>query len=139
MPGHEPAGSATIDYYVVALDEDPFTGGASRGRPSAVLTAVRANTQPNQPLTSPRSRDGDDVVLTWPDALPVPALHRLDVIFYRVYRDGTLIGDRVARTGQESLTAYRDSGEAAGGHEYYVSAVDENFSESKPLGPVSLP
>ena len=79
-------------------------------------------------------------MLTWPDALPVlPPYTGSDVIFYRVYSDGTLIGDRVARTGQESLTAYRDSGEAAGGHEYYVTAVDENFSESKPLGPVSLP
>ena len=135
-----PPADPTIDYYVVALDENPFTGGPRLGSPSAVLTAVRANTQPNQPLTLTATQDGEDVVLTWPDALPVlPPYTGSDVIFYRVYRDGTLIGDREARTGQESLTAYRDSGEAAGGHEYYVTAVDENFSESKPLGPVALP
>jgi prepilin-type N-terminal cleavage/methylation domain-containing protein len=135
-----PPGDPTIDYYVVALDEDPFSGGSREGAPSATLTAVRANTQPNQPLTLTATQDDDSVVLTWPDALPVlPPYSGSNVIFYRVYRDGKLIGDRIARTGQESLTAYRDSGAAAGGHEYYVTAVDENFSESKPLGPVSLP
>ena len=61
------------------------------------------------------------------------------MIFYRVYRDGKLIDDRIARTGQESLTAYRDVDGALGTHTYYVSSVDENFSESDPLGPVSLP
>jgi prepilin-type N-terminal cleavage/methylation domain-containing protein len=135
-----PPADPTMDYYVVALDEDPFSGGSREGAPSATLTAVRANTQPNQPLTLTATQDDDSVVLTWPDALPVlPPYSGSDVIFYRVYRDGKLIGDRIARTGQESLTAYRDSGAAAGGHEYYVTAVDENFSESKPLGPVSLP
>jgi prepilin-type N-terminal cleavage/methylation domain-containing protein len=135
-----PPADPTIDYYVVALDEDPFGGGSREGSQSAVLTAFRANTQPNQPLVLTATQDGEDVVLTWPDALlALPPYTGSDVIFYRVYRDGTLIGDRIARTGQESLTAYRDSGAAAGGHEYYVSTVDENFSESKPLGPVSLP
>ena len=62
-----------------------------------------------------------------------------NVIFYRVYRDGTAIGDRIARTGQEALTYYHDPGAAAVSHKYYVTAVDENFSESAPLGPVSLP
>jgi hypothetical protein len=79
-------------------------------------------------------------VLTWPDApAAVPPYSGSDVSFYRVYRDGTLIGKRVARTGQESLTSYRDVGAASGSHTYYVSTVDENFSESQPLGPVSLP
>jgi prepilin-type N-terminal cleavage/methylation domain-containing protein len=135
-----PPAGATIDYYVVALDEDPFGGAPREGSPSATLTAVRANTQPDQPPSLTATQDGEDVVLTWPDApAVVPPYSGSNVIFYRVYRDGILIGDRVARTGQESLTAYRDSGAAAGGHTYYVSSVDENFSESKPLGPVSLP
>ena len=37
------------------------------------------------------------------------------------------------------MTTYRDSDAAAGGHQYYVTAVDENFSESAPLGPVAAP
>jgi prepilin-type N-terminal cleavage/methylation domain-containing protein len=135
-----PPAGATIDYYVVALDEDPFGAGAREGKPSDVLTAKRASTQPNQPASLTATQDGADVVLTWPDApAAAPAYSGSNVIFYRVYRDGTLIGDRVARTGQQSLTAYRDSDGATGSHTYYVSSVDENFSESAPLGPVSLP
>ena len=135
-----PPSGATIDYYVVALDEDPFGGSPREGAPSATLTAVRANTQPNQAPSLTATLDGEDVVLTWPDAPAVtPPYSGSDVSFYRVYRDGTLIGKRVARTGQESLTTYRDVGAASGNHTYYVSTVDENFSESKPLGPVSLP
>jgi prepilin-type N-terminal cleavage/methylation domain-containing protein len=135
-----PPADPTIEYYVVALDEDPFTGGQRKGDESARLTAFRASTQPNQPASLTATADGDDVVLTWPDAPPVlPPYTGSDVIFYRVYRDGTFIGDREIRTGQESLTAFRDSGAVGAGYEYYVSAVDENFSESKPLGPVSVP
>ena len=54
------------------------------------------------------------------------------MIFYRVYRDGTAIGKRIGRSGQDSMTSFRDVDAAAGGHEYYVAAVDENFSESAP-------
>jgi prepilin-type N-terminal cleavage/methylation domain-containing protein len=134
-----PSDPSTV-YLVRAIDEDPITGGPREGDPSIELTAVRANTQPNQPLTLTATRDGLDVVLNWPDALPVlPPYSGSDVIFYRVYRDGTLFDKRIARTGLESLTAYRDIGAAGGGHKYYVSSVDENFSESAPLGPVSLP
>ena len=135
-----PPAGPTIEYKVVALDEDPFVGGPREGAFSSVLTVVRANTQPNQPASLTATRDGEDVVLTWPDApAVVPPYLGSNVIFYRVYRDGKKIGDRVARTGQESLTSYRDSGAAAGSHTYYVTSVDENFSESAPLGPVSVP
>ena len=73
--------------------------------------------------------------LTTPAA--TPPYSGSDIIFYRVYRDGKAIGNRVARTGQDSLTSYRDIGALAGGHVYWVTAVDENFSESDPLGPVA--
>jgi prepilin-type N-terminal cleavage/methylation domain-containing protein len=135
-----PPAGPTIDYYVVAWDQDPSTGVPRQGAKSATLTATRANTKPNQPANLSAIQDDDSVVLTWaaaPDA--VPPYPGSPVIFYRVYRDGIAISDRIARTGQESLTSYRDSGAAAGNHTYYVTSVDENFSESAPLGPVALP
>ena len=118
----------------------PVHGRRSRGRPVGSADRGQANTQPNQPLTLTATQDGDDVVLTWPDALPVlPPYSGSDVIFYRVYSDGTQIGDRIARTRAGVADRVPRQREASGGHEYYVTAVDENFSESKPLGPVSLP
>jgi hypothetical protein len=133
-----PPADASIEYRVVALDEDPFGGGPREGQVSAAITAVRANSQPNQPLTLTAAVDGTDVVLSWPDSPPaVPAYGGSNVVFYRVYRDGTAIGDRIGRTSQDAMTSFRDIDSASGGHEYYVAAVDENFSESAPLGPVT--
>ncbi len=77
-------------------------------------------------------------MLSWPASVPAaPAYSGSNVIFYRVYRDGTAIGRRIGRSGQDSMTSFRDVDAASGGHEYYVAAVDENFSESAPLGPVA--
>jgi prepilin-type N-terminal cleavage/methylation domain-containing protein len=134
-----PPAGATIDYYVVALDHD--TDGVRReGAHSATVTATRATTKPNQPPTLTAIADDDTVVLTWgASPAPTPPYSGSDVIFYRVYRDGTTIDHRIARTSLDSMTAYRDNGAAAGGHQYYVTAVDENFSESAPLGPVAVP
>ena len=134
-----PPAGATVEYYVVALDRDP-SGAARQGGHSATITATRATTKPNQPPTLNAMTDDDTVVLTW-DASPAPTppYPGSDIIFYRVYRDGTAIGNRIARTSLDSMTAYRDAGAAAGGHQYYVTAVDENFSESAPLGPVAVP
>jgi prepilin-type N-terminal cleavage/methylation domain-containing protein len=135
-----PPTGATIQYYVKALDENPSTGALREGTASAILTATRATTKPNQPATLTIDEDGDAALLDWADAPDAtPPYSGSPVIFYRVYRDGTAIGDRIARTGQDSLTAFRDSEGLTGTHVYYVTSVDSNFSESAPLGPVALP
>jgi prepilin-type N-terminal cleavage/methylation domain-containing protein len=137
---HNPPAGATIEYYVVALDQNPSTGAQREGAKSATLTATRATTKPNQAATLSAVQDDDSVVLVWDDAPAfTPPYTGSPVIFYRVYRDGTTLDHRIARTGQEALTSYRDLGKAAGGHQYYVTSVDENFSESDPLGPVAIP
>jgi prepilin-type N-terminal cleavage/methylation domain-containing protein len=135
-----PPAGATINYVVRALDEDPTDGSLRESGDSQTLTAVRASTQPEQPPTLTATTDGDDLVLSW-DPAPAPSspYPGSDVIFYRVYRDGTALADRVARTSQDVLTSFRDNGGATAGHTYYVTSVDENFSESAPLGPVSAP
>lgn len=133
-------GGVPMAYYVVALDEDPSTGSPRESLPSAAVTAVPGDTRPNQPATLTATADDGSVVLTWdPAPAATPSYVGSNVIFYRVYRDGTALGDRIGRTGQDNLTSFRDSDGAAGGHNYWVSAVDENFSESPPLGPVALP
>jgi prepilin-type N-terminal cleavage/methylation domain-containing protein len=137
---HNPPAGATIDYYVVALDQNPATGQPREGGKSLVLTATRATTKPNQAATLSAVEDNGSVVLVWDDAPAfTPPYTGSPVIFYRVYRDGTTLSHRIARTGQEALTAFRDIGAAAGNHQYYVTSVDENFSESDPLGPVAIP
>jgi prepilin-type N-terminal cleavage/methylation domain-containing protein len=137
---HNPPAGATIGYYVVALDQNPANGLPREGGKSLVLTATRATTKPNQAATLSAVEDNGSVVLVWDDAPAfTPPYTGSPVIFYRVYRDGTTLSHRIARTGQEALTSYRDLGAAAGNHQYYVTSVDENFSESDPLGPVAIP
>ena len=135
-----PPSGATIEYFVRALDEDPSDGSLRAGAPSAVLTATRASTQPNQPPLLTATVDAEDVLLDWdPAPAHTPPYTGSDVIFYRVYRDGKALTDRIARTSQDVLTSFRDVDGALGTHTYYVTSVDENFSESAPLGPVSAP
>lgn len=135
-----PPEDGPLEYYVRAFDRDPFTGEPRAGDDSDHLFPVRATTQPNQPAVLNASVDGDAVVLDWDDAPAAsPSYPGSNVIFYRVYRDGTELDDRIARTSQDSLTSYRDNGAAGQGHLYWVSAVDENFSESVALGPVGEP
>jgi hypothetical protein len=127
-------------YFVRALDEDPSDGSLRVGVASDVLTAVRASTQPEQPPTLTATVDVDDVMLNWdPAPAHTPPYTGSDVIFYRVYRDGKALPDRIARTSQDMLISFRDVGGATSSHTYYVTSVDENFSESAPLGPVSAP
>ena len=66
-----PPAGATIDYYVVAIDQDPSTGNLREGAKTN-LTATRATTKPNQPTTLSAVPDDDSVVLTWTALLPPP-------------------------------------------------------------------
>ena len=134
-----PPAAASTAYYIVALDQDPATGAKREGA-KTTITATRATTKPNQPVTLSAIPDDPDVVLTWDDSPPAtPPYSGSNIIFYRVYRDGIKLSDRIAKTGQDSLTSFRDIGGLAGNHVYYVTAVDSNFSESAPLGPVAVP
>ena len=98
-----PPADASVEYRVVALDEDPFGGGPREGQLSAAITAVRANTQPDQPLTLTAAVDGADVVLSWPDsAAGCPGLQRLE---RRSSTASTATAprsaDRIGRSGQD--------------------------------------
>ena len=135
-----PPADPTIEYRVVALDEDPVSGSPREGAASAAITATPASTQPPQAESLTATLDDDSVLLNWSPAPPaVPPYAGDTPIFYRVYRDGTALSDRIGRSGQEFLTSFRDPGAAAGGHVYYLTTVDSNFSESAALGPVALP
>ena len=58
------------------------------------------------------------------------------VAFYRIYRGGTAIANRVGRT---SGMTWADSDPPVHGQTYYVTAVDSKYNESDPAGPVTVP
>jgi hypothetical protein len=131
-----PAGDHDVEYRVRARQRGFALGtreGASR---SLVVPSGPAGTGPTAP-------EGVAVAVDAADPRPVLTWRRSadpDVVLYRIYRDGTAIGDRygcVAADGTDPTFVDRDPGGAA--HTYAVSAVDRDFAESAPTRAGSAP
>ncbi len=122
----------TQKYAVTAIDRDP--GNALRqGTPSATLNVSPAGTPPSPPLVLALLTVSGRPRLTW----TAPLLE--NVAFYRIYRDGTSVtyADRYDRTTGGLVTTFTDSDAGATSHRYWVTAVDANYNESVPIGPVT--
>jgi prepilin-type N-terminal cleavage/methylation domain-containing protein len=130
-----PGAGGVLDYWVVAVDRDP-DGAEREGAPSARIDVNGQNSPPNQPVALTLSKDAQgNNVLRWnPPAVADPDTGDF-IESYRVYRDGTEITDRYDRVPGTETTAVDP--DAAGPHQYWVTAVDTHLSESQPLGPVS--
>lgn len=132
-----PPATAT-SYYVKAVDLD--TNGAKREGARSALLAVPAST-----TGRPYFNAGAQVHATIVDGLPTltwDGAHDDDgtIRAYRIYRDSAAgYTDRYDRT-ETSATTYTDGDPGATtSHSYWVTAVDDSFNESLPLGPVTLP
>lgn len=125
-----PADGGATQYYVVAYDRNPADQVAAGDRRSVSIAAPGPRPDPaTGPLVATTGANGDPV-LTW-QAPPTGA-----VSFYRIYRDGTAIGNRHDRTGNSART-WSDDDAGATGHQYWVTAVNSQYNESDPLGSVS--
>jgi prepilin-type N-terminal cleavage/methylation domain-containing protein len=125
-----PAGATT--YYIVAVDRAPDNQlrDGDRRTLSVDAAASQRPRQPGGPLVAQTVEN--QPTLTW------SAPSGSSPSFYRIYRDGTAIGytDRYGRTSGNT-TQFTDDGPGAGGHTYWVTAVDSSYNESDPLGPVT--
>lgn len=126
--------SAALDYWVVAIDRDAQDQDRE-GAPSARVDVNAPNEPPSPPVDLILSIDVDgNSVLTWtPPAVPDADG---DPVEYVIYRDGTAIADRYDQV-PGSQTTYTDTGRGAAPHDYWVVTVDDHFTESTPIGPVS--
>lgn len=119
-----PPPTGDLSYYVVAYD-------ASRSTSSALMVIPQAaNSAPNPPPSLTGSIVDGLSKLTWTAASDPDG----SVAFYRIYRDGNTLADRYDATAGAQLT-YSDK--SATGHQYWVTAVDNKFAESLPVGPVT--
>lgn len=135
-----PAGDQ-VHYYAVAYDRDDLGNTRAGAAPGAGgdLVVTTGNTPPNPVtgLTAGQDADGN-VTLSW-DRAAVPDPDPGDgVDFYRVYRDGIAVGDPYARWDDDGAhVTWMDSNTGGTTHRYWVTAVDQHYGESMPVGPVS--
>jgi hypothetical protein len=79
------------------------------------------------------AKSGSNTVLSWTAATDPDAGDSIQ--FYRIYRDGTdWINDYLGRTSTGSTLSYTDAATNGDVHTYYVVAVDQSYSESRPIG-----
>jgi prepilin-type N-terminal cleavage/methylation domain-containing protein len=125
-----------LRYYVFAWDVYPENGQPRKGPEASDALVVALNNQaPFAPLTATATLQYDgSVQLAW--VRPVPEDPDLgdSIAFYRIYRDGTGYDARYAVWTDPGATAQFVDGNTGGtAHEYWVTAVDENFAESDPV------
>ena len=130
-----PRTTGVLNYWVVAIDQDP-AGGRREGPPSTRVDVNLPNNPPNAPVDLLLSKDVDgNTVLQWTaPAVPDPDGDPIDG--YIIYRDGTTISDRYDQVvgNQTMMVDHAGNGVT---HDYWVTAVDDRFAESTPIGPVS--
>jgi prepilin-type N-terminal cleavage/methylation domain-containing protein len=130
-----PAGEVTYLVYAVDREDLASTDSPLREGDAATIIVSSAGQAPPSP-TEPSIVDTDPVSgsprLQWTQPVADPP-----ILFYRIYRDtGTDLDDRYAVTATAEPTWTDPEPGTATSHSYWVTAVDENFNESDPLGPL---
>jgi prepilin-type N-terminal cleavage/methylation domain-containing protein len=124
--------AADSDYYVVAVDRDT-QGNQLPGQDSAKITAPATDTPPSPPPTLSAAKSGQNTVLSWTASTDPDAGD--SIRYYRIYRDGTdFTTNLFDRTVSGSNLFYVDTSTGGEIHDYWVVAVDQSYSESRPLG-----
>ena len=116
-----------VEYYVRAEDAAP----PSTDSAPTLTVQQGGNARPGPPTELEISVVDSFPTLSWKPASDADGSIR----FYRVYRDGSSLGDRYGATSGPELSFVDRTG--ATGRRYWVTAVDDKFRESEHVGPVA--
>ncbi|MGH2918633.1 MAG: prepilin-type N-terminal cleavage/methylation domain-containing protein [Solirubrobacteraceae bacterium] len=136
----ESPAAAAAEYYVTAVDRDP-NANKREGTASAHFTAPAVSsarpTFPGGTALTASLTNGNLPKLDWdPPATDSDGT----ILFYRIYRDsGTGLADRYDFTESASPTYVDPRPGTTTVHTYWVTAVDDSYNESDPIGPVDSP
>jgi hypothetical protein len=127
----------TVTYRVRAYDKTPGTGAPRAGAWSDDLVVVKANKPPFPTTIESHSTAGNVVSIRWKRPNPEDLDVGDSIAFYRVYRDGLLVADRYDRVyDAATMVDWKDPRANRSLHIYWITAVDQHFTESTVAGPV---
>jgi prepilin-type N-terminal cleavage/methylation domain-containing protein len=125
-----------LRYYVFAWDVNHVDGQPRKGPvESDPLVVALSNREPFPVLTATATLQADgSVQLAWARPIPEDPDPGDSIAFYRIYRDGTGYDARYAVWNDPGATVRFIDGNTGGtAHQYWITAVDENYAESAPL------
>jgi hypothetical protein len=139
------SGTASPQYVVTAVDQRDLADPTSSLRdgdptPLTVLAAGKRPYFPAETLTAAVQNSTTPSISWTAGAIPQDASANPRILFYRIYRDpsGSSSLSLAARYDRTSTNAtnYKDPNPGSTtSHTYWVTAVDDRFNESAPLGP----
>jgi Tfp pilus assembly protein PilV len=125
-----PTGAA--QYYVRAVDRDS-TGNLREGDPTANVSVPATDTPPTTVTGLVAAKSNGNTILSWNAASDPDSGDSIQ--FYRIYRDGTdWIDNYYTRTPGPTTLQFTDTQTGGDVHTYFVVAVDQSFTESRPIG-----
>jgi Tfp pilus assembly protein PilV len=125
-----PTGAA--QYFVRAVDRDG-TGNLREGDASVNASVPATDTPPTTVTGLVAAKSNGNTILSWAAASDPDAGDSIQ--FYRIYRDGTdWVDNYYARTSGPTTLQFTDTQTGGDVHTYFVVAVDQSFSESRPIG-----
>ena len=121
-----PTTTGALDYYVKPQQDNFQFAQAFGPRTDLNIPAVgTANVAPSAP-TAVTVTTGAQPTISWTASADSDG----DVIFYRIYRDGTAVANRYGKTSDATTLSFSDRNAGGSAHTYYVAAVDDDFAES---------
>ena len=120
----------SLSYRVVGYDRDG--AGAERAGDATGVATVVEEAPPGTPGSLTATRTGQDVALTWTAPAGTVPDH------YNIYRDGQAYGDRLdsAYIAPGGTLRFVDTATTNVEHDYWITAVNGQLTESAQLGPV---
>jgi len=129
-----PPDLATVRYQVVAWDVTMDGVTPRESIYSSTVDVIRANQPPRDPENVVKAAPDANghIAITWDKPSPQDPDTGDSIAFYRVYRDGQLLADRLGRVDAAGATthSFLDGNPQSSSHRYYVTSVDMNFAES---------
>jgi hypothetical protein len=131
----DPPAEDGLRYYVYAWDVSHVDGQPRKGPEASDALVVALTNQAPFPVLTPTATllyDGS-VQLSWLRPIPEDPDLGDSIAFYRIYRDGTSYDARYAVWSDPGAAVQFIDGNTGGtAHEYWITAVDENYAESAP-------